>query len=204
MLVVGFVTFLLMLAKLAVAILLGVAPFFILLYLFDSTRSIFEGWLRQTISFALIPVITYSLLLLIISILDTAATTMLAASDSSLTSLSSLAPYLLVMVASFLLATQILGIASGIGGGLQLSTLGAFGRSISAATAPGRAAGAAASAAVWNRTGGRLADRFSGSAARQIKAYEGTTPPTSRPGALARSTPKTPNSQPPKPQGDKT
>ena len=37
-------------AKLA-AVLLALAPFFILLYLFNGTKSLFEGWLRQILTF---------------------------------------------------------------------------------------------------------------------------------------------------------
>ena len=71
LLAVVYITFLLMLAKLAVAVLLGLAPFFIVLYIFDATRPVFEGWLRQLISFALIPVFLYGLLALLLSMMNT-------------------------------------------------------------------------------------------------------------------------------------
>ncbi|MEM7282682.1 MAG: type IV secretion system protein [Pseudomonadota bacterium] len=127
LLTVGYVTFLLMLAKLSVAVLLSVAPFFILLYLFDSTRRIFEGWLRQLLSFALIPIFTYALLLLIVSILDQASLPLITAANAGTASLTQIAPYALVMAAAFLLAQQILGWAAGVAGGFSLSTLGAYG-----------------------------------------------------------------------------
>ena len=46
---------LLMVSKLGVGILLAVAPFFLLLRLLDIGKGLFEGWLRQLLTFALIP-----------------------------------------------------------------------------------------------------------------------------------------------------
>jgi len=152
LLTVGYVTFLLMLAKLAVAVLLALAPFFILLYLFDATRPIFEGWVRQLLAFALIPIFTYAMLLLIISILDTASAPLISAASAGTASLTQIAPYALVMAAAFLLAQQIMGWAAGVAGGFSLSSLGAYGRSLQGA------AGLAGTGA--SRTYSSLAERL--------------------------------------------
>ena len=50
-------TFLLILSKLAIALLLAVAPLILLLLIFDNTRGFFEGWLRQLANYALIPLL---------------------------------------------------------------------------------------------------------------------------------------------------
>jgi type IV secretion system protein VirB6 len=55
---------LLVAVKLVLAFLLAIGPIFIGLFLFDSTRGLFQGWLRATISFALAP--------LVVSVLATA------------------------------------------------------------------------------------------------------------------------------------
>ncbi len=148
LLTVGYVTFLLMLAKLAVAVLLALAPFFLLLYLFDASRPLFEGWLRQVITFALIPVLTYAMLLLIITILDAASAPLIAAASAGTASLTQIAPFALVMAAAFLLSTQVLGWAGGVAGGFSLSTMGAYGRAMGGAAAvAGAGLGGAAAAA---------------------------------------------------------
>ena len=134
-LAVVYITFLVMLAKLAVAVLLGVAPFFILLYLFESTRSIFEGWLRQLMSFALIPVFLYGLLALVINIVQTMSDQMLAATANEVWGITQVGPYALVMLVSLLLTTQVMGWASGVAGGFSLSTVNAFRNSTIAAGA---------------------------------------------------------------------
>lgn len=210
-LVVGYVAFLLVLAKLAVAILLSVAPFFIVLYLFEGTRPIFEGWLRQTISYALIPIITYALMLLILNIVELAIQPLFAASGAELESLVQIAPFVVVMAVSFLLATQVLGIASGIGGGFQLSSLGAFSRAISTATAPARAFASGAAGAAINRSGlGARFDRLRGIPQRHMQTYGGPNPKqdpsafaASQRRSPAASSPTTPPATTP-PRGDNT
>ena len=62
---------LLMVSKLGVGILLAVAPFFLLLRLLDLGKGLFEGWLRQLLTFALIPIFVYSLIALNFGILTT-------------------------------------------------------------------------------------------------------------------------------------
>jgi len=45
-------------AKLTLAALLAIGPLFIVLALFDSTRGLFEGWVRSTVLFAVAPLVT--------------------------------------------------------------------------------------------------------------------------------------------------
>ena len=125
-LAVVYITFLVMLAKLAIAVLLGLAPFFILMYLFEATKSIFEGWLRQLITFALIPVLLYGLLALIIDIVGTMSAQMVDATANEAWGITHVGPYALVMLVSLLLTTQVMGWAAGIAGGFSLSTASAF------------------------------------------------------------------------------
>lgn len=134
-LAVVYITFLVMLAKLAIAVLLGVAPFFILLYLFESTKSIFEAWLRQLITFALIPVFLYGLLALVIGIVDTMSAQMVEATANEAWGITHVGPYALVMLVSLLLTTQVMGWAAGVGGGFSLSSVNAFRNSTIAAGA---------------------------------------------------------------------
>lgn len=138
MLAVVYITFLVMLAKLAIAVLLGVAPFFILLYLFESTKSIFEGWLRQLITFALIPIFLYGLLALIINIITVMSNQMAAATASEAWGITHVGPYVLVMLVSLLLTTQVMGWAAGVAGGFSLSSVNAF-RNSAIATGAGAA-----------------------------------------------------------------
>jgi type IV secretion system protein VirB6 len=46
-------------AKIVLGLLLALGPLFIGLFLFDSTRGLFDGWLRTTIAFAFAPLATH-------------------------------------------------------------------------------------------------------------------------------------------------
>jgi type IV secretion system protein VirB6 len=119
---VAYALYLLVLSKLALAILLGLAPFFFLFLLFDATRDIFTHYARQVFNFALIPVFTSAVLGLMLKIPQVA----LARLQSVLVSHSGHGGrecffVLLSFVIVLLLLHQVTGFAAGIsGGGLHL------------------------------------------------------------------------------------
>ena len=113
---------LLMVSKLGVGILLAVAPFFLTLRLFDVGKGLFEGWLRQLLTFALIPIFVYSLIALNFTILNAAYGQLntAVASPAGLTFTAAI-PYLLVCSVNMILLTQVMGWAGGVGGGIALA-----------------------------------------------------------------------------------
>ena len=68
LLCVGYALYLLILSKLALAILLGLAPMFFLFLLFDATRGFFTHYIRQVFNFALIPVFTSAVLSIMLKV----------------------------------------------------------------------------------------------------------------------------------------
>lgn len=116
-------TVLLVLSNLAVGILLAVAPFFLGLRLLDVGKGLFEGWLRQLLTFALVPIFVYSLIALNFTILEQSHIQLSAAvaDTSRVVSLSEVVPYVLVGIANLVLLTQVLSWAGGVGGGLALA-----------------------------------------------------------------------------------
>ena len=115
-------TVLLVLSNLAVGILLAVAPFFLALRLLDFGKGLFEGWLRQLLTFALVPVFVYSLIALNFTILDESHRQVtVAAAAGSLITLTEVVPFVLVGMANLVLLTQVMSWAGGVGGGLALA-----------------------------------------------------------------------------------
>jgi type IV secretion system protein VirB6 len=57
-------------SKIVLGLLLGLGPLFIVLFLFDTTRGVFEGWLRATLAFAFAPLLAILLLGVILVILE--------------------------------------------------------------------------------------------------------------------------------------
>ena len=162
---------LLMLSNLAVGILLAVGPFFLMLRLVDVGKGLFEGWLRQLLTFALVPIFVYSLIALNFTILTNAQTQLVAASTAQQLTLTQVVPYVLVGLANLLLLTQVLSWAGGVGGGIALAVTagsGIQGASQVARTgyATGRAAtqatvaGAGAAAGAVARYGPGIARRL--------------------------------------------
>lgn len=151
LLLVGIALFLLVFAKLALAVLLALGPLFIMLYLFQPTRTFFDGWIRQLATFALVPALTFGMLSLMLQIIDP-VTADLSARGASIT-LTDTAQFLLMGLITSFLFTQVLSMAAGLVGGFALHASSALG----AAAAPLRAMGneAGALAGDWmNRAAG--------------------------------------------------
>ena len=130
----GYAAFLIVLAKIAVGVLLGLAPIFIGLLMFGGTRGLFEGWLRQLLNYAIIPLFTYAVLLFCIAMLEEPMSDLLAARASGNLTGGAVLPFIFSCIVGFLLLLQVMGITSAIAGGVSLSTLGS-------GTAAGRLAG---------------------------------------------------------------
>ncbi len=140
---------LLMVSKLGVGILLAVGPFFLLLRLLDVGKGLFEGWLRQLLTFSLIPVFVYSLIALNFQILERARVQLNAAVAADELAFTALVPYLLVCIVNMVLLTQVMGWAGGVGGGIALAvSAGGVLGGVATAARIGGAAGRATQKAV--------------------------------------------------------
>jgi len=119
---VGYALYLLILSKLALAILLGLAPLFFLFLLFKATRDFFKHYVRQVFNFALIPVFTSAVLGLMLKIPQEALTRL----QTTLASHNGHGGrecffVLLSFFVVLLLLHQVTGFAAGLsGGGLHL------------------------------------------------------------------------------------
>lgn len=120
----GYAAMLIILAKLAVAVLLGIGPLFILLLIFANTRALFEGWLRTLLNYALIPVFVYTLLAILLTLAEAPLAHLEAHSGAADALISAVGPFLLISTIAVLLLAQILNIAASVTGGVSLSTMG--------------------------------------------------------------------------------
>ncbi len=124
LLLTGYALILIALSKIAVALLLAVGPFFILMLVFAQTKTLFEGWIRQLFNYALIPIFVYGLLALLLVLVNKSLVKMEAGITTSSDIMTFAAPFLLICVISVGLLMQVMNMASGIAGGLSLSTMG--------------------------------------------------------------------------------
>lgn len=170
----------LVLAKVALAVLLVLTPFMAVLFLFRNTKGIFEGWLRQVINFALIPVLIFGILALILNIAEAAAEQISGATRAGggASLIPAIGAYTLVGAVAAILFLQVNTIAAGIAGGMSLSTLGGFakgGRRAARIARRGaqRLAGRSPTGAGAGRGAQRLASRLPGSSAAHSQSTTG-------------------------------
>ena len=132
---------LIVIAKLAVAILLALAPIFILLLMFNVSRGFFEGWFRALVNYAMIPVFLYALLALVLRLIIGPLQTLTANASAGQDLMTYIAPFALLSIVGFVLMLQVPTLAAGIAGGFALSTMafaGNVGRAVGRMASGGR------------------------------------------------------------------
>jgi type IV secretion system protein VirB6 len=146
-----------LLAKIALAIFLGVGPIFVLLTQFEATKRFFDSWLGQVLNYVFVVMLTACAVKLIMTIIQTYMMSSAVTNGLTDPSIAAAIPAILYSIIGVLVLLQVPSMASSLGGGAAISTLGAVGAVMG---------GAAASAAVGARgakAGARaIKDRVSG------------------------------------------
>jgi len=107
-------------AKIILGILLALGPIFIAMLLFDTTRGIFEGWLRTSLAFAMAPIIVTLMLGVALTLLEPWLEQVETMRDSN-TYIPGVAFGVLILVMVFAgVAMGMVGAAAGIAGGFRL------------------------------------------------------------------------------------
>jgi type IV secretion system protein VirB6 len=120
--------FLLILSKMALAVLVSVGPIFIILTMFEATKKFFDAWLGQCFNFILISLLVGGVLRLIIGFTLTEITDLDLLNKDDIEAFDSVSIIGYSLIGIYVLR-HVLPIASALGGGIALSTLGA-GRSL--------------------------------------------------------------------------
>jgi len=164
----GYAAMLIILAKIAVALLLAVAPIFILLLIFANTKSLFEGWLRTLLNYAIIPIFVYALLALLLTLAETPLKAMEDNINANSAVLTFIAPFMFVSFVSVMLLAQIMNIAASITGGLSLSTLGG---GMWLARTAGRMPKTALKTGIWSASAMKHPKKSYGATKQRIGSY---------------------------------
>jgi type IV secretion system protein VirB6 len=109
--------FMVVMGKLALYVLLGLAPIFIAMALFRFSFSLFNGWMRSCLTYAVVPLLTYGFIGFFTGLISAQQTTLNAAVSGNTVSMVNIAPFVIMCVLGALLMTQIPAIAAGIAGG---------------------------------------------------------------------------------------
>jgi type IV secretion system protein VirB6 len=120
--------FLLVLSKIALAVLLALGPLFILTSLFESTKRFFDVWIGQAVNYVFLVMLTAAtikLLFTIVSMYLDAVFGTYASTGGADPNYTEIFPMLALCGIGVLVLVQMPSIASALGGGVALSTLGA-------------------------------------------------------------------------------
>jgi type IV secretion system protein VirB6 len=142
--VLAYAGFLVALSKIALALVIAVGPIAVLLLIFEATKGFFNSWLGQAANYIMLSALTAGAISLMLKIMDdfTLAILPLAATSvfPGLVAATNAFPLIIICLLIFLVLMQAPSIASALGGGVAVGTLGA------AAAVYGRLMGAAAGA----------------------------------------------------------
>ncbi len=119
LLLVGYGLLVITLAKMIMAIGLALAPLFVLLFMFNGSRSLFVGWLRVIFTAMMKQIIIFAMIALVYCILFNTTETMLAKQTLDMMDVSTFLLLMFISLGMFLSASRI---ASTIGESLYLET----------------------------------------------------------------------------------
>lgn len=119
-----YAAFLLILAKMALAVILGIGPIFVLLLMFDGTKRFFESWLGQALNYVFVVVLTSAAVKLILSLIVAYMPSANAVAGET-GSISAAIPPIALAGIGALVMMQLSSVASALAGGVAISTLGA-------------------------------------------------------------------------------
>ena len=112
---------LVLLSKVAIAILLGLSPIFIICYVLGITNKIFQAWIQQLINFTLTIILTYAISAFFVSLVIGMIN--LIINQGKEVDIHHVAPLTVVSLILVLLLKQVPALASALGGGAQVSLL---------------------------------------------------------------------------------
>lgn len=104
--------------KLALYVLLGLAPLFIVMALFNVSSSLFTGWMRSCLSFSLVPILTYGFIGFFLGLINSQQSALSGAGANA--TMLTIAPFAVICVVATLILAQIPSMASAIAGGAGL------------------------------------------------------------------------------------
>lgn len=164
-----YIVFLLILSKMAIAVLIGVGPIFVLSLIFESSKNWFSMWWAQVLNYSFLALLAGAFGALVLRFMMqylTAADLPTAISTGQGFTSAMVPPIAFAGIGSLLLV-QAPSMASGLAGGIALSTLGAFGQTVGASYGRMLGAGRSTLRSGWRHGTGQAASDLR--ATRRIK-----------------------------------
>lgn len=122
-------------AKLATALILGVGPIFIALFLFSGSRGLFEGWIRSLLTFCLVPLFLLTSIAILLSMTDSTVVLVQAEATAGDPTFENIILLAVITIGFSLLFLQIPNITAGIAGGVSIGGIASTVAALGAGTA---------------------------------------------------------------------
>lgn len=123
--VTGYAAFLFALSKMALAIILGVGPIFVLMIIFEPTKRFFDAWIGQAVNYVFLVMLTAGAVKLIMSIIQAYLASTGVKEALADPSINQALPAIVFSIIGMLVMVQLPSMASALGGGVAIGTLGA-------------------------------------------------------------------------------
>lgn len=117
---VGFGLFLIILSKIFMWLLLGLAPLFILLLLFGVSSRFFSGWLATLAQYFLVQVLVYAFIAFYVGLTQQFFDRLNTANNGFTTTFADIAPVILIAIIGILLLNQLNTVAASVAGGIPM------------------------------------------------------------------------------------
>lgn len=111
---------LIVMAKCASTIILALSPIFIICAIFDTTKGLFDSYIRQLITYALVPIMTSAVLMIVLTVSQLAIHHI---TDGDSYSFLSLLPFCMMCVIQFFLLLQVKAKCSALASGFHLPSV---------------------------------------------------------------------------------
>ena len=145
-------SFIVLISKVGLALMLVFGPLAILGSLFGWTRGLFEGWLRQSLTFVTTAVFAYAVIALLVSVLDSFAGELIVSARESGIAWTQGIPLALLAIVAAIVFLQVPQFSAGLVGGIGIGDLGAVQWAGQGAARGARATGARTGRAVGRAT----------------------------------------------------
>jgi len=135
----------LLIAKVGTAVFLGMASIFLVFSIFETTKGIFEAWVRALLGFAVMLLLAHVLIALVMSLMHVTMMDMAVGFNGGKVGFSTLGAYFFLGGCSYFIVNEAQGLAKGLAGGYVMSTFAA-GKASSSAMKNG-------ATSAWNNRG---------------------------------------------------
>lgn len=123
---VGYAAFLIVLAKVGLALFIAAGPIAMACLLFQGTQKFFEAWVGQVLNFAFVNAFAVGMVAMLFGMFQSTATASLGVVESGDGGFMSIISLILVSAILFLVLMQVQSFASAFAGGVSVSTMGAI------------------------------------------------------------------------------